>query len=141
MMAFYEKIIGIAYQWPKYSQITARDYVSGAMENTSATLHSDVLQQNARQLTDGNKYEEYVSHELFHQWFGNLVTPENWSNITLSESFADYSETLWIEYRYGKDAADEHIEEHRQRYLNNPDNSKKISFGFIMQIKKMCLIM
>ncbi len=125
IMAFYEKITGIAYQWPKYSQITARDYVSGAMENTSATLHSDVLQQNARQLTDGNKYEEYVSHELFHHWFGNLVTPENWSNITLSESFADYSETLWIENRYGKDAAEEHIEEHRQRYLNNPDNSKK----------------
>ncbi|MDQ6722652.1 MAG: M1 family peptidase, partial [Thermoproteota archaeon] len=92
MMAFYEKITGVPYQWPKYSQITGRDYVSGAMENTSATLHTDAVQQNARQLVDGNKYEEYVSHELFHQWFGDLVTPESWSNITLSESFADYSE-------------------------------------------------
>jgi aminopeptidase N len=125
MMAFYEKITGIPYQWPKYSQITGRDYVSGAMENTSATLHTDAVQQNARQLTDGNKYEEYVSHELFHQWFGDLVTPESWSNITLSESFADYSESLWNEYRYGKDAADEHLEEHRQKYLSNSDNARK----------------
>ena len=90
-----------------------------------ATLHSDAVQQNARQLTDGNKYEEYVSHELFHQWFGDLVTVESWSNITLSESFANYSEVLWNEYRHGKDAGDEHIEEDRQTYLNNPDNSKK----------------
>lgn len=125
MIAFYEKITGIPYQWPKYSQITGRDYVSGAMENTTATLHSDAVQQNARQLTDGNKYEEYVSHELFHQWFGDLVTAESWSNITLSESFANYSESLWNEYRYGKDAGDEHIEEDRQAYLNNSDNSKK----------------
>ena len=125
MMAFYEKITGINFPWPKYAQITGRDYVSGAMENTSATLHSDAVQQNARQLTDGNKYEEYVSHELFHQWFGDLVTVESWSNITLSESFANYSEVLWNEYRHGKDAGDEHIEEDRQTYLNNPDNSKK----------------
>ncbi|MDB5221564.1 MAG: family metallopeptidase [Chitinophagaceae bacterium] len=125
MISFYEKITGIPYQWPKYSQITGRDFVSGAMENTSATLHTDVVQQNARQLTDGNKYEEYVSHELFHQWFGDLVTTESWSNITLNESFADYSESLWMEYRYGKDAADEHTEEHRQIYLNNPENAKK----------------
>ena len=125
MMAFYEKITGINFPWPKYSQITGRDYVSGAMENTTATLHSDAVQQNARQLTDGNKYEEYVSHELFHQWFGDLVSVESWSNITLSESFANYSEVLWNEYRHGKDAGDEHIEEDRQTYLNNPENSKK----------------
>ena len=125
MIGFYEKITGVPYPWPKYSQITGRDYVSGAMENTSATLHTDALQQNARQLVDGNKFEEYVSHELFHQWFGDLVTTESWSNITVNESMADYSETLWNEYRHGKDAADEHIEENRQIYLNNSENEKK----------------
>ena len=125
MIAYYEKITGVPYPWPKYSQMTARDYVSGAMENTSATLHSDAVQQNARQLTDGNRYEEYVSHELFHQWFGDLVTEENWSNITLSESFANYAESLWMEYRYGKDAAEQHIEDDRITYFNNPDNATK----------------
>ena len=125
MIAFYEKITGVPYQWPKYSQITGRDFVSGAQENTTATLQNSSVQQNARELVDGNKYEDYISHELFHHWFGDLVTTENWSNITLNESFADYSESLWKEYRYSKDAGDEHIEENRQTYLNNPENAKK----------------
>ena len=34
------------------------------------------------------------------------VTTESWSNLTLNESFANYSETLWDEYKYGKDAGD-----------------------------------
>ena len=106
MIAFYSKITGVDFPWPKYSQITGHDYVSGAMENTTATLHSDAAQQDARQLTDGNEWEDVIAHELFHQWFGDLVTCESWSNITLNESFADYSETLWNEYKYGKDAGD-----------------------------------
>ena len=56
-----------------------------------------------------------------------LVTTESWSNITLNESFADYSETLWNTYRHGKDAGDEHIEENRENYLRNPaDESKNL---------------
>src|SRR6186713_1500192 len=104
MIGFYEKILGVPYQWPKYAQIVGRDYVSGAMENTTATLHQESAYQNARQLTDGNGWEETIAHELFHQWFGDLVTAESWSNLTLNESFANYSETLWDEYKYGKDA-------------------------------------
>ena len=45
-------------------------------------------------------------YELFHHWFGDLVTAESWSNLTVNESFADYSEYLWNEYKYGKDQAD-----------------------------------
>ena len=126
MIAFYEKITGIPYQWPKYSQITGRDYVSGAMENTSATLHTDALQQNARELTDGNRFEEYVCHELFHQWFGDLVTTESWSNITLNESFANYSEVLWNTYRHGKDAGDEKNYEDMQGYIGSNSESKDL---------------
>lgn len=125
MIAFYSRITGVDYPWPKYSQITGRDYVSGAMENTTATLHSDIAQQDARELTDGNRWEEVIAHELFHQWFGDLVTTESWSNITLNESFADYSETLWDEFKYGKDAGDEHIFENRQAYLADAASAKK----------------
>lgn len=106
MMSFYSRILGVEFPWVKYSQMTARDYVSGAMENTTATLHTDALQQNARQLVDGNKFEEYVAHELFHQWFGDFVTCESWSNLTVNESFANYSEVLWDTYKYGKDEGD-----------------------------------
>jgi aminopeptidase N len=83
MIALYSKLTGVDYPWVKYSQITGRDYVSGAMENTTATLHSDAAQQDARELTDGNRWEEVIAHELFHQWFGDYVTTESWSNITL----------------------------------------------------------
>lgn len=125
MMAYFEKITATPYVWPKYSQITGRDFVSGAMENTTATLHTDAIQQNARQLTDGNEYEDYISHELFHHWFGDLVTTENWSNITINESFATYSEALWKEFRYGKTHAEEHVEKDREIYFSNPDNATK----------------
>jgi len=87
MIAFYSKITGVDYPWQKYAQIVGRDYVSGAMENTTATLHGEFAQQDARQLVDGNFWEFGISHELFHQWFGDLVTCESWSNITLNESF------------------------------------------------------
>jgi aminopeptidase N len=106
MMAFYSRILGVDYPWVKYAQIVGRDYVSGAMENTTATLHQESAQQDARELIDGNNWESTIAHELFHQWFGDYVTTESWSNLTLNESFANYSETLWDEYKYGKDAGD-----------------------------------
>jgi len=126
MIKFFSERLNYEYPWPKYDQITGRDYVSGAMENTTATLHTDALQQNARELVDGNKYEDYISHELFHQWFGDLVTCESWSNITMNESFADYSEYLWREYKYGKDNADEYNYKDMQEYLNSGEDDKDL---------------
>lgn len=105
MMQFFSNKLGVEYPWVKYSQITGRDYVSGAMENTTATLHQESAQQDARELTDGNSWEGTVAHELFHHWFGDYVTAESWSNLTVNESFADYSEYLWAEYKFGKDEA------------------------------------
>lgn len=131
MIAFYSRITGVDYVWPKYSQIVGRDYVSGAMENTTATLHQLTAQQNARQLVDGNVWEEVIAHELFHHWFGDLVTCESWSNITLNESFADYSETLWYEYKYGKDAGDDKNFNGMQGYLfSGGDNKDLVRFYY-----------
>lgn len=105
MIECFSKRLGVDYPWPKYAQVCARDYVSGAMENTTATLHSDFLQRDDREFLD-RTYEEYISHELFHQWFGDYVTCESWSNLPLNESFATYGEYIWDEYKYGKDYAD-----------------------------------
>jgi len=124
MMTYFSTITGVEYPWVKYSQITGRDYVSGAMENTTATLHQESAQQDARELTDGNRWEGTIAHELFHQWFGDYVTAESWSNLTLNESFADYSQTLWDEYKYGKDAGDFENFNGMRAYLMG-DNSKK----------------
>jgi aminopeptidase N len=126
MIAFFSKITGVDYPWVKYAQITGHDYVSGAMENTTATLHSDAAQQTARELVDGNFWESTIAHELFHQWFGDYVTTESWSNITLNESFANYSETLWAEYKYGKDAGDDQNFGDMQGYLLSGSNKKDL---------------
>jgi len=126
MIKFYAKALGMDFQWSKYAQIVGRDYVSGAMENTTATLHQESAYQNARQLVDGNVWEEVIAHELFHQWFGDLVTTESWSNITVNESFADFSETLWDEYKYGKDAGDEHNYDAQQQYLQSGSDNKDL---------------
>jgi aminopeptidase N len=125
MIAFYSRITGVEYPWVKYAQITGRDYVSGAMENTTATLHQESAQQDARELVDENRWEDVIAHELFHHWFGDYVTAESWSNLTLNESFADYSETLWNEYKYGKDAGAATNYEGMQGYLSNPENAEK----------------
>ncbi len=125
MIGFYSRILGVEYPWNKYAQMTGRDYVSGAMENTTATLQTSKVQQDARELKDGNKYEEYVAHELFHQWFGDYVTTESWSNLTVNESFADYSETLWAEYKHGRDAAGAAVQQDMDNYIADPSNPAK----------------
>ncbi len=126
MIKFFSEKTGVDFPWAKYSQIVGRDFVSGAMENTTATLHQESAYQNNRQLADGNGWEETIAHELFHQWFGDLVTAESWSHITVNESFANYSEYLWDEYKYGKDAADEHNLEDAQGYLQSGGEAKDL---------------
>ena len=126
MIKCFSTKLGVEYPWDKYSQMVGREYVSGAMENTTATLHSEFLQQNARQLTDGNKYEEYISHELFHQWFGDLVTAESWSNITMNETFANYGELIWDEYKYGADAAGARNYRQMNQYLQSRSENKNL---------------
>ncbi|MGQ0740024.1 MAG: M1 family aminopeptidase [Bacteroidota bacterium] len=126
MMTFFSKITGVDYPWIKYSQITGRDYVAGAMENTTATLHQESAQQDARELVDGNNWESTIAHELFHHWFGDYVTTESWSNLTINESFANYSETLWNEYKYGKDAGHEQNDGDMQGYLLSGSEKKDL---------------
>jgi aminopeptidase N len=125
MMEFFSKKLGYDYPWSKYAQISGRDYISGAMENTTATLHGSDILQKPGQLIDENQWEDTIAHELFHHWFGDLVTAESWSNLTVNESFANYSEYLWNEYKYGKDQADYHQMEDVGRYIHNPSDFKK----------------
>lgn len=127
MINFYSQKLGVDFPWNKYSQIVVRDYVSGAMENTTATLHGEYVQKTAREMLDDNysQGESTIAHELFHQWFGDYVTAESWSNLTVNESFADFSETLWAEHRYGKDEGGAHIYENQVSYLNSKDAKTK----------------
>ncbi|MFN6038782.1 MAG: M1 family metallopeptidase, partial [Bacteroidota bacterium] len=123
MLEFFSNKLGVQYPWQKYSQIVCRDYVSGAMENTTATLHGEFLYSTDRELLDSDQ-ESVIAHELFHQWFGDLVTCESWSNLPLNESFATYGEYLWNEYKYGRDKADEEGYYSRAGYMAESQRKK-----------------
>ena len=126
MLQFFSEKLGVEYPWNKYSQIVVRDYVSGAMENTTAVVHGEQALQMPGQLIDENKHENTIAHELFHHWFGDLVTSESWSNLTLNESFANYSEYLWQAYKYGEEAAEMHLYENTKLYLDGQEADKKL---------------
>ncbi len=131
MLTFFSDITGIDYPWPKYDQISARDYVSGAMENTTAVLHQHSVNQTAKELADENRWEPVIAHEAFHHWFGDYVTCESWANLTVNESFANYSEYLWKEYKYGRDDADAHLDEDSKAYkLGQNEQKKLVRFGY-----------
>lgn len=116
MVQFFGEMLGYPYPWDKYSQVIASDYVSGAMENTSAVIFGEFVQNDGRTLVD-EPNDKIVAHELFHHWFGDLVTCESWSNLTMNEGFANYGEYLWLEHKYGSYEAEKHRVEELQSYL------------------------
>ena len=119
MLTVFSERFGVKYPWSKYSQVVVRDYVSGAMENTTAVIFGDFIQMDSRSLMDMSDMNEgIVAHEMMHHWFGDLVTCESWANLPLNESFANYSEYLWFEHKYGRDAADNIRMGELQGYLN-----------------------
>ena len=90
----------------------------GGMENITATtmtdqmLHDEIaeLEENA----DG-----LVSHELAHQWFGDLLTCKDWSHLWLNEGFASYFGPLFTEHDRGEDAFRIEMHQEQQGYLNS----------------------
>jgi len=135
MLEFFSTKLGVQYPWNKYAQVVVRDYVSGAMENTTATLHGEFLYRTDRELIDKDN-ESIIAHELFHQWFGDLVTCESWSNLPLNESFATYGEYLWEEYKHGLDAADFHSAQSRAGYLAESSRKKENLIRFYYDDKE-----
>lgn len=120
MLSFFSKKLGVNYPFQAYNQIVVRDYVSGAMENTGAVIFGEFVQRHSNDLKFKSN-EAIVAHELFHHWFGNLVTCESWANLPLNESFANYSEYLWFEHKYGRFYADEKGFEEFNSYMNESE--------------------
>lgn len=125
MMAFFESEIGIPYPWAKYDQVCVQDYAWGGMENTSVTtLNANTLFTEATENIRSS--EGLLSHELAHQWFGDLVTCKDWSHIWLNEGFATYYESLYHGHKNGRDAMLEEFYDRAKGLTANPDDPKPI---------------
>jgi aminopeptidase N len=105
MIELFTEKTGRKYPWPRYSQITVAEFIFGGMENTSATTLTDQTLHDARAHLDFSS-EPLISHELAHQWFGDLLTCRDWSQGWLNEGFATYMELVWKEHIAGRDEAD-----------------------------------
>jgi aminopeptidase N len=103
IMGFYETEIGIPFPWAKYDQICLNDFIWGGMENTSATLLTDgeLTTAATENIMDS---DSLISHEMAHQWFGDLVTCDDWSDIWLNEGFATYYALLYDGHKNGRDS-------------------------------------
>lgn len=99
----YEDYFGIKYPLPKLDLIAVPDFASGAMENWGAiTFRETILLFDEKTSSTQTKQfiAEVVSHELAHQWFGNLVTMKWWNDLWLNESFATFMATKFVDKFY-----------------------------------------
>lgn len=66
----------------------------------------------------GLKWDDIIVHESAHEWFGNNITSRDIADMWVHEGFAMYSETLFTEYYYGKEAGNEYVNGTRSRIQN-----------------------
>jgi aminopeptidase N len=102
MLDFYSDRIGVEYPWSKYAQVVVEQFSFGGMENTSATTLNERTLHDERAHLDFSS-DGLVSHELAHQWYGDLITCREWAHTWLNEGFATYFQALWTEYDKGTD--------------------------------------
>ncbi len=124
MIRFYEEKIGVPYPWQNYKQMPVRDFTAGGMENTTITMLYEWVQTDERAYLDVTG-RDLISHELAHQWFGDLLTAKDWGNLALNESFASFMEEVYIEGTDGRADAQAHGITDRLAYFEQAETLRR----------------
>lgn len=128
MMEFFSERFGHPYVWPKYDQVTLREF-DWAMETTTMVGFSETYERRAGDPVDsqpsfhqawpGWTTRDTIAHELAHHWFGDLVTCRSLGSLWLNESFATFSHTLWTGEAQGEDDLTFQRWRYRDAYLDH----------------------
>ena len=122
MIEFFNRVFGYDYPWRKYDQVSVPS--GGGMESTSATAMTHRIMVDERGEPDFPAIG-IVSHELAHQWWGDLITLRSWAHTWLNESFATYADYLYRRFEKGddegaldlRDKLDAYLREAGTRYI------------------------
>lgn len=114
MMEFFIKTFSTSYPWDKYDQISVP--LGGGAESTSATAMTYEIIHDEKAEKDFSSIG-IVSHELAHQWWGDLITLRSWEHAWLNESFGTYSDYLYYEYDRGPEEGAINLLNKKNSYL------------------------
>ncbi len=113
---FFSELIG-PYSYEKLANVQSKT-IFGGLENAGCIFYGE------NSVTGKGRAEGLIAHETAHQWFGNSVTENDWHHIWLSEGFATYLTSVYLEKNYGRERLLEEMKSDRDQvikfYLRSP---------------------
>lgn len=104
MIRFFSEIMDMKYPYPAYSQVFVQDFPWGGGHNAGlSTISENMIDDFGTHADFFYLWDGVEAQDLAAQWFGNLLTPADWADSWLSNSFAFYFDCLYSEHKNGHD--------------------------------------